>query len=310
MKSIITVGLNPTLQKTFVFSSLTADAVNRSKECHFDVAGKALNVSRVLSQLGKENIHLTQLGGSLRPVYLDLCAKDGLDVRWAESRSANESATANANAIRICCTLIDKEKNQVTELVEEGAGAGQGTEERILEVFDSLLPNGSMLVVSGSKTGGFSDNIIPEMVRRAKTLGLYVILDIRGADLVNSLPFRPDLIKPNLDEFTATFAGGEQGIVSGDKEKIAAQCRRIWTQYGCSIVLTRGGSSLWYAEAGNLEELAIESVQALNPIGSGDAFTAGLASALSDGAAFGEALAEAVRCGRLNALCLKPGSLR
>ena len=76
------------------------------------------------------------------------------------------------------------------------------------------------------------------------------------------------------------------------------------------IVLTRGTDSVWYAEAGTLEDYPVEPVQALNTTGSGDAFTAGLAAALADGASLKEALAEGARCGRLNALLLRPGSIR
>ncbi|MDR2110368.1 MAG: carbohydrate kinase family protein, partial [Spirochaetaceae bacterium] len=43
--------------------------------------------------------------------------------------------------------------------------------------------------------------------------------------------------------------------------------------------------------------------------GSGDAFTAGLTAALEDGASLGEAVAEGVRCGGLNAGFLKVGTI-
>ena len=297
--SIITVGFNPTLQKTLVFPSLVPDAVNRCAGYRLDTAGKALNVSRVLSQLGKKSIHLTQLGGRHRPVFLELCAKDGIDIRWAESESE----------IRFCYTLLDREKHQFTELVEEGDRAGEGAEAGLLEIFNSLLPDASALIIAGSKTSGFSDRIIPEMVKLAKAAALRIILDIRGADLLNSLPYRPDIIKPNADEFASTFAHGDAKEFSRNKEKTAAQCRAIWESYGCNTILTRGGGGVWYAEAGNFAEFGIDSAQAVNTTGSGDAFTAGLVSALSDGALFKEALAEGARCGRLNALCLKPGTI-
>jgi 1-phosphofructokinase/tagatose 6-phosphate kinase len=297
--SFITVCLNPTLQKTLVFPSLLPDAVNRCSGHRFDVSGKGINVCRVLTQLGKENIHLTQLGGSFRPVFLDLCNKDNLNIKWVESHSA----------IRFCYTVIDKEKHQVTELVEEGAMVGEGAEAGILEAFDSLLPDYSALIISGTKAQGFSNNLFPELVKRAKKCGLFVILDIRGQDLLNSLPYKPDIIKPNLQEFSASFTGEKFGFCPEDREKTAGLCREIREQYGCRIILTRGSQSLWFADAGGLEEFPVESVEALNPIGSGDAFAAGFGSALLEGAAFREALAEGVRCGRLNALQLKPGSL-
>ena len=294
--AFITIGLNPTLQKTLVFPELVPDRVNRCGRYCFDSAGKGLNMSRVLTQLGKKNVHLTHLGGSLRPVFLDLCRRDGLEVRWVEN---------NGN-IRFCYTLIDKEKQQITELVEEGEPAGEGTGDRLLETLDNLLPESSSLIIGGSMTAGLPDSLIPETVRRAKKAGLFVILDIRGKDLVHSLPYKPDLIKPNLEEFIATFAPGNPP----DKGKIASLCRELWTQYGCRIVLTRGSRSVWYAEAGNLGEFPVEGIEALNTTGSGDAFTAGLAAALGDGASLKEAVAEGARCGKLNALLLKPGSVK
>ena len=293
--AFITIGLNPTLQKTLVFPSLVPDRVNRCGEYRLDAAGKGLNTSRVLSQLGKENAHLTHLGGSFRSVFLDLCAKDGLEVAWVE----------NESSIRFCYTLVDKEKHQVTELVEEGDRVGEGTEARLLEALDGLLPKMTSLIIGGTKAAGFSDGFIPEMVNRAKQHGLFVILDIRGPDLINSLPYRPDLIKPNLEEFSATFAEGEPL----DKEKAASLIREIWERYGCRIVLTRGVHNLWYAEAGDLDEYPVEGVEPLNTTGSGDAFTAGLAAALGEGVSLPQAIAEGSRCGRLNALLLKPGTI-
>ena len=74
--------------------------------------------------------------------------------------------------------------------------------------------------------------------------------------------------------------------------------------------MTRGSEPLWYAEKGELAEYAFEKAEPLNTTGSGDAFSAGLAVALEDGASLIEAVAEGVRCGALNAALIKPGVIR
>ena len=109
LRRFLTVCMNPTLQKTLVFPSLVNDTVNRTANHRLDVSGKGINVSRVLTQLGKENCHLTQLGGILRPLFLDLSKQDGLKVEWVESSSP----------IRFCYTVLDRQEKSVTELVEE-----------------------------------------------------------------------------------------------------------------------------------------------------------------------------------------------
>jgi len=297
--------MNPTLQKTLVFSGLVRDTVNRTGEYRLDASGKGINVSRVLVQLGKDCRHLTQLGGVFRPLFLELCARDGLGVEWVESYSP----------IRFCYTLLDRANKSVTELVEESEGVEEGTGKRLLKAFSHLIPECSALIISGTKAAGFSDTLVPDMVRQARDQGRRVILDVKGQDLLNSLPLKPDLVKPNLYEFAATFAPelvSQNGVRRGTdvKERIGKIWAELYEKYPCHLVLTQGAGSVWYAEKGELAEYKIRPVDPLNTTGSGDAFTAGLAAALEDGASLVDAVAEGARCGALNAALLKPGVIR
>jgi len=301
--AFLSVCMNPTIQKTLIFSGLVRDAVNRTAEHIVDASGKGVNVSRVLTQLGKNCCHLTQLGGAFRPFFLDLCGQDGIRVEWVESSSA----------IRFCYTLLDRAEGSVTELVEEAEQVSEGTGEKLLAAFSKLVADFSCVIISGSKAAGFPDSIIPEMVRLAKTEGLRVILDIRGKDLLESLPYGPDVVKPNIDEFLSTYAHGYSPKSTPPdelKEKVAEIWAEVYRKYPSSLVLTRGAGSVWYAEKGELAEYAFAPVAPLNTIGSGDSFTAGLAAALEDGATLGEAVIQGARCGALNAALLRPGVIR
>ena len=109
-KHILSVCLNPAIQKTLVFSNFFPDTVNRIAQHRTDASGKGINVCRVLTQLGKNNIHLTQLGGEFRYGFLEMCMQDRLNIEWVESHSP----------IRFCYTIINTQDRSVTELVEEG----------------------------------------------------------------------------------------------------------------------------------------------------------------------------------------------
>jgi fructose-1-phosphate kinase PfkB-like protein len=308
----LTVCLNPTLQKTLSFSSITHGVVNRTGVHRLDVSGKGINVTRVLTQLGKKAVHLTQLGGELRSLFLSLCEKDGLSVEWAESESQ----------IRFCYTILTGSDgsminsgfdNSATELIEESEPVAAGTEKRLLEKFDTLLNsrNFTCLIVSGTKAAGFSDNVIPSMVQRAKEKGLKIILDIKGNDLTESLQYSPDIIKPNLLEFAGTFMPELIKENKYEAESAMAQIKstalELCKKYGCRVILTNGSGEIIAADGEAFFELKINSVKAVNTIGCGDAFTAGLASAIEDGAGFREAIDEGCRCGALNAVYVKPG---
>jgi 1-phosphofructokinase/tagatose 6-phosphate kinase len=300
--------MNPSLQKTLGFSALTRDRVNRTEKHRLDASGKGVNVSRVLSQLGKTNCHVTQLGGSLRPLFLDLCAQDKLLVEWVESGSP----------IRFCYTLLDDADHSVTELVEESLPVTKGTEERLMAAYTRLLPAYETVIISGTKAAGFSDALVPCMVRQAKEAGRQVILDLRGKDLINSLRYKPDIIKPNLLEFVETFAPElKAGLFVPEasdtpqdeliRRPIQELCLELCRNYQCRIVLTRGAQSIWFAESKGFAEYALEALQPVNTTGSGDAFTAGLAAALGERADLEAAVAQGARCGRLNAGLFKVG---
>ena len=304
--SYLTVSLNPTLQKTLRFGSIIPDTVNRTAVHRLDVAGKGMIVSRVLRQLGKEVTHLTPLGGVMRSLLLSLCEEDGVTVKWVESNSQ----------IRFCYTLVSDADSSVTELVEEPEPVGAGTEERLRGQFETLLAGKKNLVISGTRAAGFSDAIIPFMVRRAKEQGLKVVLDIKGTDLTGSLQYGPDIIKPNLHEFIATFAPdllAGNGLLKDEalvKERVQATVLDLCETYKCKIVLTRGSQTIWAAEKNHFFEMDVTAVQPVNTTGSGDAFTAGIAAALGDGADFAAAIAEGSRCGALNAGFFRPGVIR
>jgi len=307
--SFLTVCLNPTLQKTLRFSSIYPGTVNRTGVHRLDASGKGINVTRVLTQLGKRAIHLTQLGGGLRPLFLSLCEQDGLSVQWVESESQ----------IRFCYTLLTDTDGAVTELIEESEPVRAGTEERLLEKLDDILARTADLhwvIISGTKAAGFSDTVIPAMTRKAKEKGLKVILDIKGKDLIESLKYQPDIVKPNLFEFAADFAPelikNNELITTDDtaKERIKSAVLDMARKNNCRVILTNGSRKIIAADTDKFFEIEVQPVKAVNSTGCGDTFTAGLAAALENGAGFREAINEGCKCGALNAALVRPGVIR
>lgn len=308
----LTINLNPTLQKTLVFRDFRENEVNRCVEHYLDVSGKGINVTRVLCQLDEPVRHLTCAGGRERDLFLAMCSADGLDVQWVESNAE----------IRSCYTIVNMEGHTVTELVEEGRQVESATEDLVARKFDDLLDGCHTVIISGTKAPGFSGRLFPRMVKRAKDAGKLVILDLKGDDLTGSLQYHPDVIKPNFAEFVSTFSSElESGSPSGrfvsehetDEalvEAVNARMRSLHELYGCQVVLTRGGQGVLFTDGGSVMTLQVDTVIPVNPIGSGDAFTAGFASEYVRSRNAAEAVARGAECGRLNALKLRPGVIR
>ncbi len=299
--AILAVCLNPVIQRTLVFESIVKGEVNRAVRRRVDASGKGVNVARVLVQSGRKAIHLTQAGGPTRDWFLAMCESDGIDARWVESGSE----------IRGCSTVIDLGDGTVTELVEESPPVGPGTDERLLAELDRILPGCAAVVVSGTKAAGYPDSIMPRIAERAAAAGALLVLDIRGRDLLDCLGAKPAVVKPNLAELLATWplpAGANPRDEAAVKSHVALIAAAL-ANSGTSLVVTRGSAPLWYWDGKGLAEAASARVAAVNPIGSGDAFAAGLAMVLSEGGSIAQAVAEGVRLGALNATTLKPGSI-
>lgn len=302
-QSVLVVCLNPTFQQTMVFPHLWEGEVNRSAEHYLDASGKGMNVARVLAQSGRSATLLTHLGGERVSEMLRLIGESGVEVAWADSGSE----------IRTCTTVINQEHGTTTELVQEPYPVRPETEGTILSLYGQLLPTCQAVVFTGTRAPGYSQGLYPRMVGQAKRLNKIVVLDVKGRDLEESLQYGPDIIKPNLSEFSATFLPGQVVREQEDNENlrpmVAAIVARLYEQHGTRTILTRGAYPAWYYDGLELRDAPTERVEAINTIGCGDAFTAGLVDALLEGCNLQQSMEKSVHYGALNARGIRPGSI-
>ena len=287
-----------------LFDDFREDQVNRCSELLLDASGKGVNVSRILQQLGNNVFHLTALGGRDSSLFLSLCKQSNIEVSFAESDSQ----------VRYCSTLINKHNNTTTEIIEPTLPVGKDAEEKVLNLFYSLLPYSHTLIISGTKAPGFSDRIYPQMVLAAKKASVTIILDVKGNDLLNSLPYSPDFIKPNLSEFAESFLDSlkvwENETSQELEMMVSGKMGDIFKTHGTKSILTRGSRGCLYHDGYKIHAVEANLIQPVNTIGCGDAFTAGFASAWYKSGDLDAAVLEGMETARLNALCLRPGSIR
>ncbi|OGK03372.1 MAG: hypothetical protein A2487_19170 [Candidatus Raymondbacteria bacterium RifOxyC12_full_50_8] len=299
----LTVCLNPVLQKTVVLKKLIHGEVNRVEALYEDASGKGVNVIRVLGQLGCKAELITQAGGWNAARFLALAKQHVLCLHTAPAPLA----------IRFCYTLIHTATGQTTEIVEEADPVTRLTQARVKNLFLRRITHAHTLVISGTKATGFSDSLYPWMVRTARRWKVRVILDIKGKDLVRCLEYGPQVIKPNFAEFVSTFVPGVAASESSENARLLHRVEKTMVslnkKYGCAVVLTRVRFPVLFADGGRIGSVGVKQIRAVNSTGSGDAFTAGLASQLSCAAPLVTAIREGMRCAALNALNVRPGNI-
>jgi len=295
---ILTVCLNPTFQSTMVFDLFKEGEVNRCTAHYLDASGKGMNTARLLSQLGSEAALLTHLGGPRKKEMLDLCAKDAVQVLHADSFSD----------IRTCTTIICD--GMCTELVQNPGPVSEACEGPIRSLFSEAMKSSEALIICGTRAPGYSKNLYSDFVREAKEVGKFVLLDIKGEDLLSCLPNRPDVIKPNFSEFVETFFGEkvpEQEQNANLIERVFAKMASLQEQYGCKSVISRGKHDLLLYDKGPAT-VRIEPAEVLNSIGCGDTLSASLTRELQKGNSLQHAARIATNLATMQAKTIHPGS--
>ncbi|MBN1499043.1 MAG: tagatose-6-phosphate kinase [Spirochaetes bacterium] len=300
----LVINMNPVIQKTLVYRNIKFGEVNRTADYRIDAAGKGADVARVLSQLGEEATLLTHTGGRNADFFLELCSNDGIKVLSVNSGSE----------IRTCTTLIETDSRRTTEMVEEASPVTPGTERSFIHKYLAAMERYDMIIISGKKAAGYSDEIVPALVAAAKEKDKTVFLDVRNHDLINSLEFQPDFVKPNMQEFCGTFFEEFKIEETADVMQIPFQVvdkiSSLQEKYRTKFIITWGKHGAFSVDNGHITNYPVEKIEPLNTTGCGDAFTAGFAFVWLREFNIEKACNFANECAAKNALILKPGVIR
>jgi tagatose 6-phosphate kinase len=93
-------------------------------------------------------------------------------------------------------------------------------------------------------------------------------------------------------------------------EEVTAGCRALLDSGARAVLITRGSRSAYFTDGRQILEILPPEIEAVNPVGSGDAVTAGVATALNRGRGLEEAVIDGMACGAANALNLVSGYLQ
>jgi len=319
---VISICLSPGLQRSVIIDTLIAGEVNRLRSVVVDVAGKGVNVCRVLQRLGIDALCLAQ-GGSNSAEVLALADAEGLKLRLI----------ASGGTLRTCTSVIETSSltgRRVTELVEPSSAVDESCAAAMSETVQALLPTASALIIAGSQAPGYPPHYQAQLASLARQADVPVVADLQGPALIEVLAKRPALVKINLAEFVATFLadrfqGGEHGGMLAQPvlaEDVTAAIAQISRDYATSFVLTRGANSIVLARDGELRVVAVMPLavgEVVNPIGSGDSFLAGMVARLLQAGVTNwdrlslddleDATALATACAQSNARTARPGFL-
>jgi len=275
---ILTITANPAVDLTVTLPAcLTPGEVHRAEGAASCPGGKGVNVSAALAAYGVPNCAGGFLGAANADIFARYFAERGIGDLFlkveGETRTnikiVDPRGTTDVNLPGLAVT--GKDTAALTGMVEHYF---EETEER------------GMAVLSGSLPPGCDSGLYRRLTETLKARGCLTLVDADGEALKETLagPVLPDVIKPNLKEFSE-WAGIALKTFTGITEIAEKLVRRGLGLAAVSL----GDEGALFVTAGGALHAAGRPARMASTVGAGDAMMAGIAAALAGNRTFAQA---------------------
>lgn len=287
---------NPSIDRLYEVERLAVGSIHRPELVAVRPGGKGLNAARAAALLGGRVTAIGIVGGHAGDWLMDQLAVRGLEVHMA--RTSRESRT--------CVSILDRSSGALTEVYEPGEAIEPGAWEALEELVTRELEDGDVgaLAVSGSLPPGAPGDGYARIAKIATRWAIPVLADVYGPALAAILPEHPAIVKVNASE-AATVAG----LSVADAHSAISAARRLRDRGATAVIITLGLAGAVIVDATTAVRLLPPEVRGAYPVGSGDAFLAGLTVAFVTGVPLVEAARYGMAAGIANALLPGAGDL-
>ncbi|MFI3251382.1 MAG: 1-phosphofructokinase [Eubacteriales bacterium] len=259
---IITVTLNPAIDKTIDVGHMEVGGLNRIQSGVRDVGGKGINVSKTIKALGGNTIATGFVAGSTGE-HISSTLK-GLDIQtdfvWVDGETRTN-------------TKVYSENYGITELNEQGAEITTEQLAALLQKLEGYAKPDTIFVLAGSAPAGVPKDIYNTICTMVREKGGRVILDADGELFEKSLPSVPHIMKPNREE-VAQYMG-----ISGEMTKEQLMNTTFLEKGSELVAISMGGDGALFLTSENKYFCKGLKVSVKSTVGAGDAMVAALAYA-------------------------------
>lgn len=293
MDKILTVTLNPAVDKTYTTKCLVAGQVNRMRTVLNIAGGKGVNVTKILRQYGYRVMATGLLGG-----HTGRFIEEELLRRGAECGFVQVSGETRCNM------NILADDGGVTEILESGPQISEQEQTLFLERYEALLTGCKLAAISGSIARGMADDIYERLIVMARDKKVPVYLDSSGESMRKGLSAKPCFIKPNWKELEYLA-----GHPIADREGIIAAARHLREEGIAKVVVSMGSEGLLSVTDSGVLFARARGIEAVNTVGSGDSVVASYAMSAVLGESDEEAILRACAISAANVTTLESASI-
>lgn len=293
MKKIMTVTLNPAVDKTYTTQGVIVGNVNRMRTVMRIAGGKGVNVTKILRQYGYEVAATGFLGG-----YSGKFIEEELEKRGVQNRFIHVAGETRSNM------NILADDGYVTEILEPGPVISDGENKAFLQQYDALLGECGLVILSGSVAQGVDADIYETMIMRAKASSISVYLDSSGENLRFGLRAKPQMIKPNWRELEYIM-----GHRIRNRSEIIEAADILRNEGIPRVVVSMGSKGLISVSESGVFYAAAKDIVPVNTVGCGDSVVASYAMSNMLGETEEEAVIRACAIAAANATTVESADI-
>lgn len=282
---ILTVTPNPLLERRLIFNSITQGAINRSQKEILYAGGKGINVSRQLNRLGIKNLALTFLGGN-----------NGKLLRRAlETEQINFNAVSTKDETRYAAVTIYNEKKELTSYFSPNSEISEREVDEFINKLDKAIQNCSIVLFAGSSPNNSTNRIFIEGIELANKYDKISFVDTYGEHLPECIDLSPFAIHNNKREIESSL-----DVNLNDEKAIMEFLDSLYAKNVKMAFITDGEKDVYSSKFDFHFKTIPPKVNAINSLGSGDAFVAGIIYGLENALVYNDFIKLAVALGSLN----------
>ncbi len=270
---IITVTMNPAIDKTTDIAKMEQGGLNRLKNVIVDAGGKGINVSKAVKALGGETIATGFIGGSGGVLIKKLLQEQGIQADFIEIEKE----------IRNNLKVVEA-SGFVTELNEPGPSVTRQELEQLTEKLLGYANEQALFVLAGSVPEGVDADIYQVLTLKLKAKGAKVFIDADGERFVHALEAAPDIIKPNRHELESYFHMDYRA----DEAELISMGRTLLEKGIGLIAISLGQMGALFLSKDQVLRCPGLQVEAHSTVGAGDAMVAALSYGIHSGLSFEE----------------------
>ncbi len=286
MKSIVTLTINPAIDKSSSVDIIEPEHKLRCSTPVFEAGGGGINVSRAIKKLGSESIAIFPSGGHTGVGLEDLLSEEGISQRAIKIK----------NLTRENFSVVETTTNKQFRFNMGGSEMSVEEGQAFLDLIAKLDPKPDYLVASGSLPPGLPKDFFARVAKIAKQLNSKFILDTSGEALKLAANEGVYLLKPNLGELNMLADLDEDDAIDG--KKIIELANQIIDKGNCEVVVVSlGADGALLVSKERVEHITAPKINKKSTVGAGDSMVAGMVLSLAQEKSLGEMVRYGVACG-------------